>query len=60
MGHRREKRERRERGEARVTSGIQGLWWAARISDMKKTSERYIGFPVAMLEGKSLEAQKGK
>jgi hypothetical protein len=27
---------------------------------MKKTSERYIGFPVAMLEGKSLEAQKGK
>jgi hypothetical protein len=48
MRHGREKRERRERGEASVTSWIQRFWWAARISNTgrwdEKTSGRYIGF----------------
>jgi hypothetical protein len=43
------RREKGERGKARVTSGIQVLWWTARISNTgswdEKTSGRYIGFP---------------
>jgi hypothetical protein len=39
MRHGRKKRERRE-GEARVTSGIQGLWWAARISNTARWDEK--------------------
>jgi hypothetical protein len=46
VNHGREKRERRERGEARVTSGIQGLWWTARTSNTVN-SGRYIGFPLS-------------
>jgi hypothetical protein len=56
--HGREKRERRERGEARVTSRIRWLWWAARISNIgrwdEKTSGRYIGFSVGSGEGKKV------
>jgi hypothetical protein len=38
----REKREgERERGEARVTCGIQGLWLAARISNIGGYVEKH-------------------
>jgi hypothetical protein len=41
MDEAREGEERKEReGEARVTSGIQGFWWAARILNTGRWDEK--------------------
>jgi hypothetical protein len=40
VGITRGRREKGERGKARVTSRIQGLWWAARISNTGRWDEK--------------------